>query len=220
MTNSVRNVVAAELGKLRTLPAVPVTVAVTILAMLGLAAAFAANAAGTGLRAVNYGQLGLIVLGILTAASEYSSGQIRTSLASVPNRALLLVGKVLAYLAVAAPVSLLAVAGSAALGGVPVLTARSLGATTYLTLIGLLGLAAAVVLRSLAGTFALMATLVLVASPLLVSVTALARYLPDRAGMQLYQPGDLTAIHGGAVMTAWIMAALTLAIVTFVKRDA
>lgn len=203
---SLRDVVSAELIKLRTLPAVRITLAVTILAMAGFAAA------GTGLRAVDYGQLGFIAFGVLAAASEYSSGQIRTSLTSVPHRTVLLAGKVLAYLVVAIPASLLAVTGFSGI--------RVLGATVYLTLIGLLSLATAVILRGLVGTITLMTTLVLVVSPLLAPVVSLAKYLPDQAGTQLYQPIDLSALHSGTILTGWILAMLTVAAVTFTRRDA
>lgn len=255
VSNSLRNVVLAELGKLRTLPATAATIAVTVLGTTGLAIAFAAatlgragdltsrfeasSALGTGLHVIRYGQIGLILLGILTAAGEYSGGQIRTTLAGVPGRALLLTGKTIAYSVYAVPTASLTVAASsvaaqATLGGhgVPVsdfFAAENLGpplgAAAYLVLIGLLAYAVAVLVRDLVGALVMMLTLVLAVSPLLTAMTPAAAYLPDQAGARLYQttpvvPEVLTAAQGAAVMGAWIVLALSAAAVAFTKRDA
>jgi ABC-2 type transport system permease protein len=211
VSNALRHVLAAELRKLATLPAVHSTVAVTVLATPGLALA-------AGFRAVEYGRLGLIVLGILTAATEYGGSQIRTSLACVPNRPLLLSGKVLAYLAVATPTALLTGALSIVAAEAPG-TALP-GTTAYLVMIGLLALALAVPLRSLAVTVATFTAFVFVASPLLAAATDAAEYLPDRAGASLYQPGALSPWEGGAVMAAWLIIAFAVTVITFTKRDA
>jgi ABC-2 type transport system permease protein len=211
VSNALRHVLAAELRKLATLPAVHSTVAVTVLATPGLALA-------AGFRAVEYGQLGLIVLGILTAASEYGGNQIRTSLVCVPNRPLLLSGKVLAYLAVATPTALLTGALSIVAAEAPG-TALP-GTTAYLIMIGLLALGVAVLLRSLAGTVATFTAFVFVVSPLLAAATDAAEYLPDRAGASLYRPGALSPWEGSAVMAAWLVITFTVTVVTFIKRDA
>ncbi|MFC3890889.1 hypothetical protein ACFOWZ_05335 [Lentzea rhizosphaerae] len=211
MSNALRHVFAAELRKLATLPAVHTTVAITVLATPGLAWA-------AGFRAVEYGQLGLILLGILTAAGEYGGRQIRTSLLSVPNRPLLLSGKVLAYLAVATPTTLLT-------GALSIVAAEASGTalpgtTVYLVVIGLLALAVAVLLRSVVGAVATLVTFVFVVSPLLAAATDVAEYLPDRAGASLYRPGVLSAWEGGAVMAAWLVITCAVTVITFTKRDA
>lgn len=255
MSNSLRNVVIAELSKLRTLPTVPVTIAVTVLGTVGLAVVLAAStleqpgglpphfgtsfALGTALHAVGYGQTGLILLGILTAASEYSGGQIRTTLTSVPSRTLLMAGKTIAYLTAAALTALLAVATSSVaaqvtLGehGLPVselFAAKNvwalLGAATYLVLIGLLAYALAILTRNLVVALVTMLTLVFVVSPFLTTITTLAEYLPDQAGSQIYQPISVatevfTPVQGVTIMSAWIVLTLATAVVAFTKRDA
>lgn len=179
------------------------------------------------------------MLGIVTMASEYGGRQIRTTLVSVPNRTMLLSGKLIAYLTVAAGSALSTVAASVittetALGAhrAPVgtlCTAQNLrtmlGAAAYLVLIGLLANAVAVLVRGFVATLVLMLTVVLVVSPVLAAVTRLAAYLPDRAGVLLYQPnldGDavLTPIQGAAVLGTWIAVVLGTAFVAFLARDA
>jgi ABC-type transport system involved in multi-copper enzyme maturation permease subunit len=249
MSNSLKNVAIAELMKLRTLPAAPITIATTILGTAGLAVVIAVSALQqpgfeksialeTGLRTVDYGQIGLIMLGILTAASEYSGSQIRTTLASVPSRILLVAAKTIAYLTVAVLTALLVVAAStvaaqATLGerGGPVsafFVARNfgalLGATTYLVLIGMLSYGVAVLTRNLVAALVAMLTLVLVVPPLLTTVTTLAEYLPSSAGSQSYQftpaAGALTPWQGAAILGGWTLLTLFLAVIAFTKRDA
>jgi ABC-2 type transport system permease protein len=204
-SNALRHVVRAELIKLATLRIVPVTVAVTVVVTPLLALA-------GGRRAVEFGQVGFLVLGVLTAATEYAGSQIRTSLAAVPDRLVLLAGKVLAYLAVATPVAVLA---SVLSSGVPVP-----GATAYLVLIGLLALGVAQVARSLVGSLATVVALVFVVSPLLEQVTRAAAYLPDRAGAVLYRPGTLPPATGGLVLVAWLVAGFAVTGFVFARKDA
>lgn len=196
-SNALRHVVLAELIKLATLRVVPGTVALTVVVTPPL-----------GHRAVESGQAGFLLLGVLSAATEYAGGQIRTSLAAVPDRLVLLTGKVLAYLAVATPAAALTGALSS---GVPVV-----GATAYLVLIGLLALAVGLAVRSLVGALATVVTLVYVVSPLLPA----AAYLPDRAGAALYRPGALPPALGGLVLAGWLVAALAVTGFLFARRDA
>ncbi|MGR6920238.1 ABC transporter permease [[Actinomadura] parvosata] len=119
MSNHPWNTVAAELAKLRTLPAVLVTIAVTVVVAAGLGAALAAapsdrplGAVGAALRTVDYVQAGILVLGVLAVASEYAGSQARTTLTAVPGRLLLMAGKVTAYLIAAGMTALLTVAAA------------------------------------------------------------------------------------------------------------
>ncbi|AQZ63825.1 putative integral membrane protein [[Actinomadura] parvosata subsp. kistnae] len=119
MSNHPWNTVAAELAKLRTLPAVLVTIAVTVVVAAGLGAALAAapsdrplGAVDAALHAVDYAQTGLLVLGVLAVASEYAGSQARTTLTAVPGRLLLMAGKVTAYLITGGMTALLTVAAA------------------------------------------------------------------------------------------------------------
>ncbi len=65
--------------------------------------------------------------------------------------------------------------------------------------------------------------LVLVLSPLLSGLTEHARWLPDRAGSLLYQPGAdtvLTAATGALVLLSWTVATGAAAAAAFLARDA
>ncbi|MFC5835288.1 ABC transporter permease [Nonomuraea insulae] len=225
------NTIAAELAKLRTLPAVLVTVGVTVLAAAALGAALAAAPSGqpltateAALRTAGYTQTGLIVLGVLAIASEYAGTQARTSLTAVPVRSLLIAGKIVAYLVAAAVTALLAL--SAALAGA-LLTGLPMGgdgaalprAAAYLVLIGLLALAVATLTRDAIAALATTLGLVLVLPPVLAN--AVADYLPGSAGARMYQPGPgLTPQVGALVLAAWLAVALAAAILSFTRRDA
>ncbi|MEV0731335.1 hypothetical protein [Polymorphospora sp. NPDC050346] len=252
-------VAGAELGKLGTLPAVRWTVAGTVGASALLSAAVTnaalgrsgmteAGAAETGaagavdvaaaaLQSVGLVQIGLVLLGILAVSSEYADGQIATSLASVPDRMLFLIGKTVAWLGAALGTALLGVAtsygaaylvvrldGAPARDGGEVVRAHA-GAVGYLVLIGLLAYATAFLLRNAVATVATTLTLVLLVSPYLARFGGAARFLPDIAGKQAFHlgslpPGALSPGTGILVLLGWCVALLLLTGVTFRRRDA
>lgn len=234
------NTVAAELIKLRSLPAVAWTVCATTGVSIALAAgiAFAAEAPTTPLQTiaaiVPFLQVGLILLGVVTAAAEYEGDHIRTTLTATPSRRRLLLGKALAFVLVATVASATAI-GAGLVTAAIALASRNMdsgdalngwavaGAGAYLLLIGLLSVALTVLLRSLIAPLVLMLGLVLIASPLVGRVTEHARWLPDQAGGLLYRPAEdavLTAWTGALVLIAWITVAGIAATAAFVKRDA
>ncbi len=222
------NVVASESDKLRTLPAAALTVAATVLAATVIAGAVAAAADGrpasaldATLQALRFVQAGVVLLGILPVAHEYAGRQVRTTFAAVPRRGLLMTGKTLATLATVALTSAAVVgAGFAAatvvqrmLGiqlDVPATSDdpwRLAGAAVYLTLIGLLSYAVALLVRHLVPALVGMLSIVLIVSPLLAGLTEHARWLPDRAAAQLYAAvpdSTLSAAGGALVAFAWI----------------
>ncbi|CAL9470637.1 hypothetical protein SUDANB121_02843 [Nocardiopsis dassonvillei] len=234
-------VAAAELAKLRTLPVAVAAAAATVLAGAVLAAALGAYATGEGVPvsaaeamvgAVPYVQAGLVLVGVLPVAHEYEGVQIRTTLTAVPDRALLLAGKTAAALAAVAVTAAATVgAGTAAaaahphgaealLDGAEVRTV--LGAAAYLTLIGLLAHAVALLLRHPVPALVGMLSLVLIASPLLGGLTEHARWLPDRAGALLYDPADtvLTGATGTLVLLGWTALVGCAGAVRFGRGDA
>ncbi|QPL06475.1 ABC transporter permease subunit [Actinomyces respiraculi] len=91
----------SEWIKLRTLRSTWITAFIAILLASGLGAAFViglrsqggAESWGYVLAGIPFGQIVVAVLGALAITGEYSSGQIRSSLAAVPNRWRLLVAK-------------------------------------------------------------------------------------------------------------------------------
>ena len=232
-----RRVVAAEAVKLRGLPAIWATAGGTVAAgaVLGAATAShpgAAEVADVLGATVPFLQVGAILLGVLAVATEYSGRQIAVTLVAMPRRLPLLCGKAAAgLLLVSATAGLtVAAAGGAAWA---VLARRGeapeadwwrlAGMVAYLSLIGLLALAATVLLRSLVASLVVMEALVLIVSPLLATATEHARWLPDRAGARLYLPaveGAWGWEAGGAVLAGWIVVAAAAGAVAFLARDA
>jgi ABC-2 type transport system permease protein len=162
-----RHAARMEWIKLRSLRSTWWTLAVTIAAAAGIAVAVGVNtedAAGdltnNALAGISVGLLLTGILGVLTATSEFSSGTIRSTLAAIPNRPLVLAAKAAVFGAVALAVGEAAAfvaffAGGAALpagmagpaiGQPGVLRAVVLGGAGY-CLIGLLGLGLGAVVR-------------------------------------------------------------------------
>ncbi|GAA3661266.1 hypothetical protein [Microbacterium marinilacus] len=235
-----RDTAAAELVKLRSLPAAVATVLGTVAVAIALAAGIAGSTRAplspeqTVVAIVPFLQIGPILLGVLAVATEYQGGQFRTTLTAAPARVRLLAAKATAYLVTATIASAAAVGGGLATAAV-VLAVRDhasdgrsdgwhvAGAVVYPVMIGLLALSLAVLLRSLIPPLVAMLALVLIVSPLVGASTEHARWLPDRAGALLYlEDGDpvLTAGAGALVLLGWIAAAAITAVATFVARDA
>lgn len=158
------NLIAAELLKLRTLPAVVATA-------IGTAVAVAVLSRVADAEAMRYGQAGFILLGVLAAASEYSGRQIQTTLTSAPGRTSLAAAKIVAHLIAAALTAVVVV--------------PFVDSSAHYVMISALAHAVALLVRDMVVALVVMLTLVFVAPPLLGMVTALARFLPDRGGAVL-----------------------------------
>jgi ABC-2 type transport system permease protein len=162
-----RHAARMEWVKLRSLRSTWWTLAVTIAAAAGIAVAVgvntedaAADLTNNALAGIAVGLLLTGILGVLTATAEHSSGTIRSTLAAIPNRPLVLAAKAAVFGAVALGAGEVAafvsfVAGGAALpagiagpslGQPGVLRAVVLGGAGY-CLIGLLGLGLGTVVR-------------------------------------------------------------------------
>ncbi|MFJ3033096.1 ABC transporter permease subunit [Curtobacterium pusillum] len=193
------------------------------------------------------------VIGALVVTGEYGTGMIRSTFAAVPRRweALAAKGVVLAAsVFVASAVSVWATAfitmPIANANGVEASLDGSvamplLGASVYLTLIGLLAFAVGIILRSTAGAIASVLGLMLVA-PVIVQLIqgftnakwlgTVNNVLPQNAGQPLMQFGteDTSGWHDGvlalggwsgfAVLAAWVVVATVTALVLAQKRDA
>ncbi len=191
-----------------------------------------------GLDGVLYGQVALIVFGVLSVTSEYGSGMIRLSLLASPRRGRFFTAKmtvtgIVAFVA-AIPATLVAyVTTQATLGpygasitaaGVP----RALfGAAGYVTLISLFAAGLALMTRTAIAPLAILIPWVLIGSHLLSIIgatKALARYFPDQAGMQMLTvrviPGSLSPAAGLAVLAAWVAVVLAAGYVLLAGRDA
>lgn len=161
---------------------------------------------------VNLGELVVGVLGVLVAAGEYASGMIRATFAAVPRRLSVLLAKAGVLAAVAFLVCgvsvLITFVGEQALFGAGGASAGTdlrviLGATAYLTVIGVAGIGLGFLIRSTAGGIA---TLVAVLLVLPITVAALPgsfsdtvqRYLPSTAGRALF-----INFHADAALSPW-----------------
>ncbi len=202
------------------------------------------NASGVTLAlfGVRFGQLALGVLGVLVAAGEYSTGMIRSTLAAVPRRLPVLWSKAAVYGVVAFVVGVAGTFGgflivNAVVNGTPAHmslsdsgVARSLlGAGLYLSLVGVIGTALGMLMRSVPGAISvLVATLLLVPGLLSLLPTTwqdnIGPYLPSNAGEALYAlqhaPGTLSAGTGALVLLGWTVLALAGGAYRLVRKDA
>lgn len=223
---------STELRKLAGLPSVWVAVGLSwalppVLAYLNM------RAPGTGTDAgfleLTVGVIGPLVMGAVTAGSEYRGRQITTSLTCVPNRSRFLAGQAAALASAVAVVALLsAVATLAVVGGLSAAAVpRIVGLAVYWVLNALIAYGVVLIVRS--GVVPL--TIMIVNSSavsvtyLLTMVTPWATLLPDLAGAHLYieetnAPMHLTPVTGGLVMAGWTAAVLGAAAYVFQRRDA
>ena len=202
----------------------------------------AATAVSVSLYGVLLAQLVLGVLGVLVFSGEYGTGMIRATLAVVPSRLPVLWAKLLVLAGLVLPVTLVAAlaeffvatAIQSARGGSaisltdPGVLRTVIGASLYLTVTAVIGLALGALLRRTAVGVSAFAGLFLVA-PLIVaqlphSVARIAPYLPSSAGGALW--GQPLATHplgpwaGFAVLCGYAVVLIGLAAWRLRRRDA
>jgi hypothetical protein len=193
------------------------------------------------------GQFAIGVLGVLVMSAEYGTGSIRSTLAAMPRRPVVLTAKVVVFGAVALVVSealafgaffigqtlLPGSVGHAALGQ-PGVTRAVVESGLYLAVLGLLALGLATVIRHTAGAIAAYAGVLLVL-PIIISalpsslMNAVTRYLPANIGLTILsttQTGHLFSTPvfspwiGLAILAAYAAAILALGCWLMVRRDA
>lgn len=196
--------------------------------------------------ALPLGTVGAVIVGVLVMGSEYSedssgvgSGrQITSTLTATPVRSQILMAKAVTVMAFVVVMAALIIPASIFLvrliiGEVGVetvgaggLIARSMGATLYWLLTGLMALSLAALARGvlIPLTFLIVNNSLVSFSYLLTKVTPLANWLPDLAGRNLFMtPGEypegLDAVPGALVMGAWTVALLLIAGRVFSRRD-
>jgi ABC-type transport system involved in multi-copper enzyme maturation permease subunit len=200
------------------------------------------DATAQSLRGLFLAQIAIGVLGALVVSSEYASGLIRTTLTAVPQRRVVLAAKAIVFGAAALVVTMISVfvaffAGQAVLAGKhlgvslgdPHVLRAVLGAGVYMTIVGLLGLAIAAIVRRTAGAIATLFAVVLVL-PLLAQALPspwnddVAKFLPGGLGAALYRvrPDSSLLSPGVALVVAiaWLVVAFTVATVLIARRDA
>jgi ABC-2 type transport system permease protein len=225
-------VVRSEWAKLRALRSTWWCVLIAVVLIVGLGAAItgsgtpykisAGNSAAGGLTVslvgILFAQLVLGMLGVLLFSGEYGTGMIRATLAVVPDRLPVLWAKVIVLAGLMLPVTLLAAmaeffvatalessrGGSAISLTEPGVLREVIGASLYLTVIAIIGVALGALLRRTVaglGVFAGVFLVVpLVAAYLPASIKGFAPYLPSNAGGTIWGAGKL---FGGQQLGPW-----------------
>jgi hypothetical protein len=195
------------------------------------------------LAGVNVGQLAFAVLGVLVITGEYSTGMIRSTFIAVPKRLPVLWAKLGVFAVVSFALMLPAViisffASQAILAGHHILqisfgasgVARSVvGGAIYVMLVGIFALGVGAIVRNTAGGIATFAGIFFVLPPLMNVLptswnNAISPYLPSEAGRQLFSlhqgTHSLSPLQGGLLMLGYCVAAVAIAAVLLVRRDA
>jgi ABC-2 type transport system permease protein len=202
------------------------------------------------LTGVQFGQAVVVILGVLAISDEYSTGMIRVTLAAMPDRYAVLAAKALVVAAVVLVAGAVAVFGSVLAGHLilpghgftgargfhpvwlsdgPTLRAAC-GSVLYLTLIAMLSLGVAAIVRDSAVAIgAVLALLYL--SPILLAFIGnahwqhrLARWTPTVAGLTVQDTIGLRSLAitpwaGLGVLALWAAGALLAGGLTFRLRD-
>jgi ABC-2 type transport system permease protein len=190
----------------------------------------------TALTGFGFGQLVLVVLGVLAVTSEFGTGSVLVSFTAVPRRTRVLVAKtlvlaasvavlcaVLAVLCAFAASRLTEVPGGVSLLDPPVLQVLGLQVAAA-TLVTVLALAVGAVLRSSAGGVGAGMGLVFFA-PLLVAlapdrIAELATVMPAlRVGRDTFLAEATSWQVGTAITAAWAAGAWLLAVAVLERRD-
>lgn len=247
-SRQITQILRAELDKLVTLPLIWLTLMGTFILNLLLAAAFTSiglqGAAGTqsilniGLASMGYLQAGFIILGIIATCSEYTGGQIRTTLATIPWRGIQLSMKHLALAIITVPAAFIIAASgvlytfmmmrdTAAVINIDTTIEALVGATGYLTLTTLLSAAIGALLRRTTPALVVLLGYYFIVSPLSRDfLPGIKNYFPDTAGYYMYTPPSsdeitvLTPMQGTGIIMIWTLIFITIAIVFYRKRDA
>jgi hypothetical protein len=192
-----------------------------------------------------FGQLAIGVLGTLVVTAEYSSGTIRATLAAVPRRPRVLAAKVVVFGTLALVVSevvafvaffigqvILATAAPHAALGDPGVLRAVVGGGLYMTVLGLLAMGLAMMIRHTAGAITTFVGILLVL-PIIVqqfptSVSnAIGKFLPLTVGLEMISTRHrvdlfpaLSPWRGFAVLCVYAAVALVGGVLLLQRRDA
>jgi hypothetical protein len=200
------------------------------------------NPTDRSIRSLELAQLAFAVLGVLVVTAEYSTGMIRTSLAAVPRRVRMMTAKLVVF-AVASVVIGEIIAFVSFLIGQLLIEGQApsaslhdhlvlrvvIGSGLYLTLIGIMGGAFAVILRHAAAGIAVAVAMLFILPGVAFALPTswsqpIEEYWPTNAGQ------EVTMMHHGAHhLAAWtgfgemaLFVAVVLAVGLFLleRRDA
>jgi ABC-type transport system involved in multi-copper enzyme maturation permease subunit len=235
--------IASEWTKIKSVRSTMWTLGVFVLLVIGLGLLFAIIAASAdmnleggsplnlGLFGVMLGSVCLITLGVLTTASEYGTGMIRTTMTACPSRGRVLAAKAIVFFVLAFTVTLVATALAAFLQ-VAILSdsnaadptgqewfKATVGVSLFLALFGLLALLMGSLIRHSAGAITIMLGVFL--APLVIAIFMFAEALKDVQEFLLNYsiPSQLGVFYGAELGSngpsgwdpLWIMLGLTAA---------
>ncbi|KOG34393.1 ABC transporter permease subunit [Streptomyces resistomycificus] len=215
--------IASEWTKIRSVRSTMWTLGVFVLLVIGIGLAtgalVAANSAPESLAGENplsFGFFGLLLgsmcvstLGVLTTASEYGTGMIRTTMVACPSRGRVLAAKAIVFFSVAFVVTLasaviVAMADVAMLDGAREPSGEewlkgTLGISLYVALLGLLSLVVGSIIRHSAGAITIMIGLVL--APLVIALFMFSESLEDlREALFEYSiPNQLSVFYSNSL---------------------
>ncbi|MFF4228056.1 ABC transporter permease subunit [Streptomyces sp. NPDC001820] len=229
---------ASEWTKIRSVRSTMWTLGVMIVLMVGIGAlsAVAVSAADADLEGqsvlslgffgVLLGSICVITLGVLTIASEYGTGMIRTTLTACPSRARVLTAKAVVFFLL---VFTLTTVITAIVGGLQTLIVdqgsstgedwfrATVGIALYVATLGLLSLAVGTLIRHSAGAITVMIGVVLL--PLVLAMFMFSESLRDlqQALFEYSIPNQIGVLYGTAVTESgpagwdplWIMLGVT-----------
>lgn len=252
-------VVGSEWTKLRTVRSTLWTLAVTVVLGIGLGAVAAATTAArwrtaslaeqltfdpvrVSLTGILLAQLAVGILGVLVMSAEYGTGTIRATFSAVPHRGLVLVAKTLVFGLVALVTgevvsfaafflgqSLLAAPAPHTTIGAPDVLRAVVSGGLYLTVLGLLALGLAAIIRHTAGAISAFVGVLLIL-PLIVAALPssiggpIGRYLPANIGVTLVSvrpsDGSFSPWVGLGVLAGYAAALLVIGAALLRRRDA
>ncbi|MFJ8820700.1 ABC transporter permease [Streptomyces sp. NPDC102467] len=234
--------IASEWTKIRSVRSTMWTLGVMILLMVGIGLASAAIVSSTateqphpdevisfGFFGVLLGTICVLTLGVLTIASEYGTGMIRTTLTACSSRSRVLAAKAIVFFALVFVLTTVLAALVAALQvgivgvGSPsgaLWFKATVGVGLFLGLIGLLGLAVGTLVRHSAGAITIMIGIVLL--PLVLAMFMFSDSLKDvqQFLFEYSVPSQLAVLYDNSVAGGsgpsgldplWIMGVVTAA---------
>lgn len=193
--------------------------------------------------AIGLGQLAVIVLGVMTVTSEYTTGMIRSTLQAQPRRFTVLTAKIAVFAVTAGVVGQIVSFGSffstqaiikshiTMSLSEPGYLRSVFGAGLYLAMIGLFALAMGAILRHTAGAITAVAAIVLVLGGLTELLpdswgAHVHAWWPSNAGSLVFSPSVdtsstlLTPWQGFAVLSGWTVLLLAVSYALIKRRDA